>query len=201
MFNDKVAQAIAKGGLGSFSIIEEPHQPEPVGPEAQKLQSQGRRYRDRANMLDSRAAITHSHKRGMQLYREAKACHGLADRYFEEAEVLSHYGRKGMKWGIRRSKKQLGTSKGKLKKRAKKLSDEELKSRVKRLNLEKQYVKLNQEANASTKTRMQRGKAEMAKIAKNSARKVAQTQSDLILKTVVDKAIKAAKKRRTPATP
>jgi NADH dehydrogenase/NADH:ubiquinone oxidoreductase subunit G len=199
MFKDKVVQAIAEKGLGAFSIIEESYQPEPVGPEAQKLQSRGRRYRDRANMLDNRAAITHGHKRSMQLYREAKACHNLADRYFEEAEVLSHYGRKGMKWGIRRSKKQLGISKGKLKKRAKKLSDEELKSRVKRLNLEKQYVKLNQES--ASKTRMQRGKEEMAKIAKNSARKVAQTQSDLILKTVVDKAIKAAKKRRTPATP
>jgi hypothetical protein len=107
-----------------------------------------------------------------------------------------------MKWGIRRSKKQLraadkaGTSKGKLKKQARKLSDDDLKSRVNRLNLEKQYVKLNQEANAKTKTRMQRGKAEMAKIAKNSARKAVQTHSDAVVKAALDKSIAEVQKRR-----
>ncbi len=107
MFNDKVNQAIAERGLGSFRIIEESHQPEPVGPEAQKLNKLGRTYQDRGHMLDNQAAIEHGYKRSAQLRREAKVCHDLADRYFEEAKVLSHYGAKGMRWGVRRTKKQL----------------------------------------------------------------------------------------------
>jgi len=109
MFNDKVTQAIADRGLGSFHIVEESHQPEPVGPEAQKLQRQGRVYSDRGDMLDNLAAIEHGYKRSAQLRREARVCHDLAERYFDEAKVLSHYGSKGMRWGVRRTKKQLAS--------------------------------------------------------------------------------------------
>ena len=208
MFDDKVARAITERDLGSLRIVEEPFQPEPVGPEAQKLNRLGRTYRDRGNMLDTRASIEHGRGRSAQLYREAKVCHDLAEGYFEEAKILSHYGSKGMKWGVRRTKRQLkeakkaGTSGTKLKKAAGKLSSEDLQTHVKRMNLEKQYVKLSKEANTKTKTRMERGKAEMAKIAKKSARKVVQTQTDLVLKTAVDKAIarSARAKRLTGVT-
>lgn len=202
MFNDKVNQAIADRGLGSFQIIGEPKQPEPLGPEAQKLERLGRMYRDRGNMLDNRAAVEHGYKRTIQLRREARVCHDLADSYFEEVKVLSHYGRPGMKWGIRRSKKQLGadtksgTSDKKLKKKAEKLSDTELKARVARMNLEKQYIKLNKEANAKTKSRIQRGAEEMARISKKAVTKAVQDQADTYAKDAVKKAIKEVQRRR-----
>lgn len=75
---------------------------------------------------------------------------------------LYHYGVKGMKWGVRRTPEQLGhrigqkNSESSLKKKAPKqvknqkaakssvlsLSDEELKSRIERLNMEEKYLDL-----------------------------------------------------------
>jgi len=134
MFKDKVAQAISDRGLGSFRIVKEPRQPEPVGPEAQKLQRQGRIYRKRADELDNMAAVEHGRSRSQHLSREANVCHDIADQYFEEAKVLSHYGRSGMKWGVRRTKKQLGAERAAAKsekkavKAANKLAKKQLKA-------------------------------------------------------------------------
>lgn len=119
-------------------------------------------------------------------------------------DAIEHYGRPGMKWGIRRTKKQLasadkaaGSKGGKknIKKQAKKMSDEDLKKAVNRMNLEKRYVDLSTNRNAKTKTRMQRGKSEMAKIAKKSARKAVQAQADLAVANAVDKGLNIALKR------
>lgn len=232
MFNDMVSKAINSLDLNSSYIVEESHQPEPVGPEAQKLQRQGRIYRDRGNALDDRASIEHGSKRSRQLYREAKVCHEMAERYFEEAKVLSHFGRPGMKWGIRRTKKQLGSDKGatnsaakgsakgdakaieksgkagakagdkaaanekKLKKQVRKLSDSDLQNAVKRLQMEKQFTELTLKSNPQTKTRMQRGKSEMAKIAKKSAASAIEAHTTNIMK----KAITASIQKSSPRT-
>lgn len=52
---------------------------------------------------------------------------------------LEHYGTKGMKWGIRK-----GGSGKSASATAKTLTNKELKKRVNRLNLEKQYVQLSE---------------------------------------------------------
>lgn len=56
-------------------------------------------------------------------------------------DYLEHYGAKGMKWGVRKDRK--GSGKGTSSpKSAKGMSDAELKTRVNRLNMEKQYSDL-----------------------------------------------------------
>lgn len=64
-------------------------------------------------------------------------------------DFLAHYGKLGMKWGRRSASAKSKTSEDyasvkKLKKtRARKLSNEELKKAINRMNLEKQYRDLN----------------------------------------------------------
>lgn len=62
---------------------------------------------------------------------------------------ISHYGVKGMKWGVRRSQAQLdraakrrSNSPAAKRKEAKSMSDAELRSSINRLQMEKQYVDL-----------------------------------------------------------
>lgn len=66
------------------------------------------------------------------------------------ADELYHYGIRGMKWGVRRYQNVDGTLTDRGKKRYNKkedyksMSDDELRARVKRLELERQYNSLNQ---------------------------------------------------------
>lgn len=60
---------------------------------------------------------------------------------------LYHYGIKGMKWGIRRTPAQLGhrpakTTTSQRKSEMKKMSDAELRNRINRIQMEKQYMQL-----------------------------------------------------------
>lgn len=99
-------------------------------------------------------------------------------------EVLAHYGVKGMKWGIRRSRSQLDSAKpaasedhnvasaAKAKVKAggiKSLSNQELKTYLERMDMEKRYKKgnpdLKSEAGKFIKdTLVQIGKQEAGKI-------------------------------------
>ncbi len=87
----------------------------------------------------------------------------LPEAYLEQsdmsvAEFLEHYGVKGMKWGVRRSRKQLAKEAAsrdaevseKIRSRAKTsgtnaLSNQELQTAVNRMNLESQYSRLNEQ--------------------------------------------------------
>jgi hypothetical protein len=57
--------------------------------------------------------------------------------------VLEHYGIKGMKWGVRRSRSELSEGRAGLgRAKAKDLSDDDLKKAVSRMNMEQQYNKM-----------------------------------------------------------
>lgn len=78
---------------------------------------------------------------------------------YNYSDELYHHGIKGMKWGVRRSRAQLGYSSSprKTKKQAQKvsskqqrrnemknMSDAELRSRINRIQMEKQYMQLTE---------------------------------------------------------
>ena len=71
------------------------------------------------------------------------------------SDYLTHYGVLGMKWGVRRYQNKDGTRTTEGKKRTKEktspMSDDELNSKVKRLNLEKQYRDLRRETSKPSK--------------------------------------------------
>ena len=71
------------------------------------------------------------------------------------SDYLTHYGILGMKWGVRRYQNKDGTRTTEGKKRTKEktspMSDDELNSKVKRLNLEKQYKNLRRETSKPSK--------------------------------------------------
>src|SRR5688500_6067803 len=59
-------------------------------------------------------------------------------------DILEHYGVKGMRWGVRRrrSSDSSGSSKPKSKPKAQDLTDDELKSAIARMELERRYTQL-----------------------------------------------------------
>lgn len=59
-------------------------------------------------------------------------------------DFLAHYGKLGMKWGVRRARSSENVATGMLRKKpARSLSDAELKQAIGRMQLEKQYRDLN----------------------------------------------------------
>jgi hypothetical protein len=69
--------------------------------------------------------------------KQKEAAHMLTDA--EILNVLSHHGVKGMKWGVRRSRKERAAAG---KKSVKDMSDDELRSAVNRMNMEQQYSRM-----------------------------------------------------------
>jgi hypothetical protein len=55
---------------------------------------------------------------------------------------ILHFGIKGQKWGVRRSRKQLARNAGRSENDPRFMSDEELRSKLNRMNMEKQYKEL-----------------------------------------------------------
>jgi hypothetical protein len=72
--------------------------------------------------------------------KEKVAAHGGA---MADELVLEHYGIKGMRWGVRRSRSELSEGRAGLgRAKAKDLSDDDLKKAVSRMNMEQQYNKM-----------------------------------------------------------
>lgn len=82
-----------------------------------------------------------------------------------KVNMLEHSGVKGMKWGIRRD---LSTSGQKLTTKAKKMSSEDLKNRISRLQMERQYADLISRENQANQTRLSRGKDAVVKAMKEA---------------------------------
>lgn len=89
----------------------------------------------------------------------------------EKGNFLEHFGVKGMKWGIRKDRRPR-TAKAAAKK-ARSLSDDELRSAVNRLNLEKQYVQLT--TGKSGPSRIARGRSLVNQIVISAASKSAKS--------------------------
>ena len=56
--------------------------------------------------------------------------------------ILAHFGIKGQKWGVRRSRKQLARQAGRDENDPRFMSDEQLRSKLNRMNMEKQYKEM-----------------------------------------------------------
>ena len=84
-------------------------------------------------------------------------------------DVLSHYGKKGMKWGVRKaSSGGSSTQRTTFAKAPKKLSDIELGKRIKRMETEKKYNELNRKD-------VSNGKKLVTDVLASSGRRVATT--------------------------
>lgn len=87
---------------------------------------------------------------------------------------LSHYGIPGMKWGRRRSSGSAKSPSPSKKKQSPKMSDDELRKVVTRMQLEKQYSQLKKESVTS-------GKNYIQKLAKAGATAAAVTTTGITL--------------------
>lgn len=95
-------------------------------------------------------------------------------------KFLEHHGVKGMKWGVRRSRKQLErAAKGRGGKSVKDMSDDELRSAVNRMNLEQQFSRLSSGGGSRRNSSLvSAGAAFAGSIALNVARTQIQNQAN-----------------------
>lgn len=106
---------------------------------------------------------------------------------------LYHYGIPGMKWGISRSQSQLGQT-GRLRSDSKKnheiksMSDQELRNRINRLQMEKQYTQLTQKEKSA-------GRRFIENVLKNAAQQTASKYLSKYMDKGVRSVLKQTRKR------
>ena len=111
--------------------------------------------------------------------------------YGEIDDFLAHYGVKGMKWGVRRSSSS-GTS-GSTNKTAsrpavKSMSDDELRRRINRIQMERAYNTLTEQQTASGKAKAKEfGKMLLKDIVVSSAKEIGKEIFKQILKDQIKK--------------
>ena len=108
-------------------------------------------------------------------------------------EIIQHFGKKGMRWGVTRSKKQLGsdTPKKSL------ISDEDLKRKVKRLKLEQEYHKLSTAKTARNQSQSSRAAAFVGKSVTTAVVSSASTHMNKIINDQIGKMVVNATTRAT----
>lgn len=113
-----------------------------------------------------------------------------ADFDWLSEEVLAHYGRKGMKWGQRIFSKKGGGSKSisekKALKKAKKLSDDELSTAIKRMKMEKEYASLSS-------TKKSKGQSAIKEVLASSTKSAAKKHTTKIMFDAMAYGIKKVK--------
>lgn len=105
-------------------------------------------------------------------------------------EMLQHYGILGMKWGVRRTPAQLTRANGRAGKtessdEIKKMSDSELRSKINRLQMEKQYKQL-------TSSEISVGRKFVQDVLTNAAKQTATNYVSKYMTKGIDAAIKKA---------
>ena len=194
--NRNMYQDLARKGLRGYDPKKVKFTPTGLSAEERELRRLAERYRAQAHTLETEAAMIHGGgARPNQLRREAAIARAMAADYDEQADNISHYGKKGMKWGVRKDKPKAAGAKGgegKLSRKARKMSDEELRSHVKRLELEKKFTNLSMEKNKRNKTLGEKGRAEMRKILKEAARESIKKETSRQMSIALTKAIKKA---------
>jgi hypothetical protein len=93
-------------------------------------------------------------------------------------KFLSHYGVKGQKWGVRRSKRQLSKAAKASGRSVKDMSDEELRTAVNRMNMEQQYSRLSSGGSNRNRNLVAAGGAFAASIALNVVRQQVTNQAN-----------------------
>jgi hypothetical protein len=113
-----------------------------------------------------------------------------SDFHSNGEDFLIHYGKKGMRWGVRTVPKRAtsSSSSSKPKKSAKSMTDQELKDAVSRMQLEKQYKQLSSET--STKTRGKRATEFLLKQGGDITMSVMKQQTTNYLNNEISKAMK-----------
>ncbi len=110
-----------------------------------------------------------------------------------EETTLKHWGIKGQKWGVRRSDEQLRQAKGIPKttpptqKKISTLSDDDLRKKIGRLELEKRYSELTK---TTEKPKFQRGKKFVLDVLETSGKTVAIQLSTYAMGSAVNKIAK-----------
>jgi hypothetical protein len=107
-------------------------------------------------------------------------------------DFIKHFGTKGMKWGVRKKSSSRKGKKGKKGRKVSDMSDEELKKKVGRLNMEKQYKTLTK--NKRDQSLVRKGAKVAGEIIGKSAKKSLTSFSTKQMTAALEKA--ASKRTR-----
>lgn len=140
---------------------------------ADELRKEGQTFRD--SSVKNYAKAQEHRDKSAEYWGKKKVKHESATDV-----VLKHYGIKGMKWGQRKdsstSSKRVDPSS---------MSDDELRTAVKRLNLEQQYVSLTSKRVDRNKTSRQQGQEEVNKILKNVGKNSIQSMANAVVPAAI----------------